>query len=228
MKPYFESDELSLYHGDCREVLPGLNLSCDLIVTDPPYGTDWQSNRRQQRFDKIVGDDGSLDVSACLSVALKKLRRNGHVYIFGEFDFTNLPLTEKAELIWDKGMMGSGDLASAWGTSHEKIYFYTYEFSKANRDKGYGKLAARVRRGSVLSIPRLNSGAVKRHPTEKPVMLLRQLIESSSIIGDVVLDPFAGSGATLEAAVLEGRKAIGVEIEEQYCETIVKRFKGES
>lgn len=81
-----------------------------------------------------------------------------------------------------------------------------------------------MRRGSVIRCQRLNSEAITKHPTEKPVMLMRQLVESSSIIGDSVLDPFCGSGSALEAAQIEGRSAVGIEIEERYCEIAAERL----
>jgi hypothetical protein len=81
-----------------------------------------------------------------------------------------------------------------------------------------------MRRGSVLTVERPNGAGVSRHPTEKPIRLLRELIESSSKIGESVLDCFVGSGSTLEAAHLEGRTAIGIEIEERYCEIAATRL----
>jgi site-specific DNA-methyltransferase (adenine-specific) len=75
----------------------------------------------------------------------------------------------------------------------------------------------------VIRVPRPNAKQVKRHPTEKPVALLRRLIESSSLIGETVLDPFLGSGSTIVAAIAEGRKGIGIELEERYVETAVER-----
>jgi site-specific DNA-methyltransferase (adenine-specific) len=69
---------------------------------------------------------------------------------------------------------------------------------------------------------RKNSRGSKRHPTEKPVDVLRQMIESSSMIGELVLDPFAGSGSALVAAMIEDRRAIGIEVEERYCEEAAK------
>jgi len=71
------------------------------------------------------------------------------------------------------------------------------------------------------------SGRVMHHPTEKPIDILRQMVESSSVMGETVYDPFAGSGSTLIAAALEGRKAVGCEIEERYCEAAAKRFESE-
>ncbi len=84
-----------------------------------------------------------------------------------------------------------------------------------------------MRRGTVLRSLRPHSRLVNRHPTEKPVDILRELIESSSRIGELVLDPFAGVGSTLVASWLESRRAIGIEIEERYCEIAAKRLEQE-
>jgi site-specific DNA-methyltransferase (adenine-specific) len=87
-----------------------------------------------------------------------------------------------------------------------------------------GKLSARIRRGSVLRARRANADAVTNHPTEKPVSILREMIESSSCLDDVILDPFAGSGSTLVAARMEGRRGIGIELDERYCEIAARRL----
>lgn len=223
MSPYYEDDLVTLYHGDCREVLPELERdSVHAIVTDPPYGQGFRSNWGSH--DRITGDDGSLDVAACLADASRLLRRGRHLYAFGPPSLVAAPYTAAVELIWDKGVVGMGDLSLPWGRSHELITFAVFEPSKANRDKGRGGLAARIRQGSVLRVPRTNGAATKRHPTEKPVLLLRQIIESSTVWGEVVLDPFTGVGSTLVAAALEGRRAIGVELEERYCEIAARRL----
>lgn len=90
---------------------------------------------------------------------------------------------------------------------------------------GGGALSARMRQGTVLRIRRPNGSATGRHATEKPVALMLQLIESSSVRGSLVIDPFAGSGSTLVAAVLLGRRAIGVEINHVYAKRAVARIK---
>lgn len=227
MSIYYQDDSVTLHHGDCREVLPTLGRDAvDLIVTDPPYGVDFKSNRGNH--DRIAGDDGSLDIPACLALACKSLRRGRHAYVFGGLDLTTTPLAAAVELIWDKQIVGMGDLSLPWAKSHEPITFAVYEPSKANREKGYGALAARMRQGSVLRVQRVTGGASLRHPTEKPVPLLRQLIESSSVWGETVLDPFVGVGSTLIAARLEGRKAIGIELDERYCEAAATRLSGSS
>ena len=225
MKPYYDDGTCIIYHGDCREILPRLaQESIDLVVTDPPYGVGWRSNWRRVSFSPIEGDSGSFDVAAALALTFPALRPGRHFYSFGRVELAGLPLVSPVELIWDKGIVGPGDLTLPWGPAHEPITFAVYRPSKANRDDGRGRLAARLRQGSVLRVPRLHSRAVVAHPSEKPVDLLRQLIESSSILGETVLDPFMGSGSTLEAAKLEGRHAIGIEVEESYCEIAAKRL----
>lgn len=223
MKPYFERDSIKLYHGDCASV----EVACDLLVTDPPYGQEFKSGK-SDLWGPIRGDNDVAGTMERLAHVLKSLRRGRHVYIFsGKLPLSDLPLCGFTEIVWDKEMVGMGDLSQPWGPQHELIAFANYEISKANREKGYGKLSARLRKGSVVRSLRANSGAVKHHPTEKPVDILRQLIESSSVMGETVYDPFAGSGSTLIAAALECRVAIGCEIEERYCETAAKRIERE-
>lgn len=224
MQKYYDKNGVTLYFGDCREI----DVPHDLLVTDPPYWQQFESGKACGRWGAITGDDDIGGVHARLAHVLKSLRRGRHAYIFGNrLDLTKLPLCGLAEIIWDKGVIGMGDLTSPWGPQHENITFAVYELSKANREKGYGNLAARLRKGSVLRSMRPHSGRVQHHPTEKPVDILRQLIESSSVMGETVCDPFAGSGSTLIAAALEGRLAVGCEIEERYCEAAAKRFDAE-
>lgn len=226
MTPYYERDGITIYHGDCRDILPSLGAgSVDLIVTDPPYGVSWQSNRRPEAPRKIDGDEDQQVAIEGISLSLRSLRQGRHLYIFGRYDLSPLPLTSSVELIWDKQIMGTGDLSLPWGPAHEPIQFAVYIPSKATRSKGGGRLSARLRKGSILRHPRLHGKGVSNHPTEKPVPLLRELIESSSCIGETVLDPFMGVGSTLVAAQIEGRKAIGIELDERYCEIAANRLR---
>ena len=226
IEPYYESARATLYLGDAADVLLDLpRNSVDLIATDPPYGVTWRSGRRDKRFEMLAGDDGTLDVTAVIGLALQALRTCRHLYVFGPADLSELPVTKTVQLVWDKGQVGPGDLSSPWGPQHENIQFGVYVPSQKNRAGGGGKLSARLRQGSVLRVNRLNSRAVKRHPTEKPVALMRQLVESSSVMGDTVLDPFAGVGSTLVAAVLEGRHGLGIEVDEGFCRIAAERLR---
>ena len=229
MKPYYEDEAVTIYHGDCREMLPSMaSESIDLLLTDPPYGVQMSPHGRRKiplPMDVITGDDGSLDVPSIINDALRVLRNNRHFYVFGPFEFDDQPRVLKtAELIWDKGIMSGGDTNCVWGKSHERITFGSRTASAQNKADGYGNGAARLRKGTVLRYDRPNASGAGNHMSEKPVMLLRELIESSSKFGEIVFDPFMGSGSTLVAASLEGRKAIGIEIEERYCEIAAKRL----
>lgn len=218
MKLYYESPLVRLYHGDSREASLGSD-AYDMILMDPPYGVEFVSGKRQaDLFGPITGDDDANLGLEILRHSLESLRRARHVYCFGLKDFGDLKLSKGVELIWDKQIIGMGDLTLPWGPEHERILFGVYELSRANLAKGYGRLAARLRQGSVLREIRKNSAAVTRHPTEKPVGILRQMIESSTVLGETVYDPTCGAASTLVAAVMSGRQAIGVEIEERWCE----------
>lgn len=221
-RPYYQDASVTIYHGDCREVMNTLpEKTFDLLLTDPPYGVNYESSK----FGKIVGDDGTLDVIAILRAAQRLTRDNRHLYVFGNFDLSPLPVSKPVELIWDKSVHGGGDVNLPWAPQHERISFAVNMQREAIAARGSDNLlTARIRRGSVLRCQRPNSSGIQSHATEKPVELLRQLIESSSIFGETVFDPFMGSGSTLVAARLEGRKAVGIEVEERYCEIAAKRL----
>ncbi|MFJ8727744.1 DNA-methyltransferase [Streptomyces sp. NPDC093269] len=227
-KVLYESERCTIVWGDCADVI-GTLPTADLLATDPPYGVRWESGRNRGRFGPLLGDDGTLQVSGLLGALTRAhLRPHRHVYVFG---FRPDQLAEPmrlggtSELIWDKGIIGPGDLSQPWGPQHEPIAFGAHIPSAANRAQGYGALAARLRAGSILHHQRPNSRGVNRHPTEKPVPLMAELIESSSRRGELVLDPFTGSGSTLVAAILTGRRAYGIELDHRYAELAVQRVR---
>lgn len=227
MTPYFQGTLATIYLGDAAEVLPTLETeSFDLVVTDPPYGQEWRSNLRVQRFDHMAGD-GATDREGVRSVLAECVRltdQNKHLYVFGPDDVLgDLKVTKPVSLIWDKGVIGSGDLASCWGPQHEPIWFLVSKHRHAGQAGGES-LAARRRKGSVLRVPR-QTGRKVRHPSEKPVALLRELVESSSRVGELVLDPFGGIGSTAVAATLLGRRSVSVEIAQEYADLAVTRIK---
>lgn len=227
MDPVFKSDEAEIFCGDAREAFEQLPVY-DLLVTDPPYCNGYKTNSRDvlEQFDEITGDKDVESVKDILYRSWRGLKINRHGYVFGPLTPSEAAPGEvggTTHLIWDKSSMSSGDLAAPWGSSHENIWFGVKRYV-GKRSERTGQLAARLRRGSVLRVSR--SGETSRiHPTQKPVELLAQLIEMSSMRDEIVFDPFMGSGATCVAAILEGRKTIGVEIEKKYCIDAIERIR---
>lgn len=226
MTPWYADEFATLYLADARDVLPTLDTeSVDLVVTDPPYGVEWRSNRREGRFDDLMldGENDRDAIRGVLAEAVRIVGQHRHLYVFGPVDVVEgLKVAEPAALVWDKGAMSAGDLTAPWGTAHEPLTFVVSKHRHAG-ESGRGSLPARMRKGSVLRFSRRN-GRTVRHPTEKPVALLRELVESSSRAGEVVLDPFAGVGSTGVAATLGGRRSVLVEVDERYAEIAAERL----
>ena len=214
----------NLYHGNCLEVLPKLpRESIRLLLTDPPYGMDFQSNRSvvAPKAAKIAGDenlDGALDLlGGMLAAADGLMMPDCHLLIFTSWRYESefRAVIEQAgydiagSLVWDKGAQGMGDLGG-FAPRYEHIIH-----ARRGNAKIYPRLA------DVLSVPRDD---VTDHPTEKPVALLRALIECTTELGERVLDPFAGSGSTVVAARECGRVGIGIELEAQWFAVCAQRL----
>src|SRR5574343_1417190 len=202
-KPYYEEPGITIYHGDCRAILPQLGQA-DLVITDPPYGMRFVSNYRMMKHASIVNDD-ALPIDL---IWLSLSKANNAAYIFCRWD--NLPQMPKPKsvLAWVKNNWSMGDLDHEHGRQWEACCFYPKDghvFNKRIPDVIFAD-----RTGNVL------------HPTEKPCDLLMNIIHAN--VGDIILDPFMGSGTTLRAAKDLGRKAIGIEIEEKYCEIAARRM----
>ncbi len=211
----------SIIHGDCLVELPKLaSNSVDLIVTDPPYGMDYQSSRRTDKYDKIEGDFDLAFLKPFLKEAYRVLKDNSHIYLFCNdyaiSDFRKemelVGFTPKRTLVWVKNNHTSGDLEGDYGNKTEFIIF---------GHKGRRKLNGNRDTNVVKAKKSLN----ELHPTEKPVELMKYLIEKSSDVGDLVLDPFAGSGSTLLASKSLSRDYIGFEINQNYHKTAEERLK---
>jgi DNA modification methylase len=222
----YDSPLATVWHGHAEDVLPLLGTeSVDLIVTDPPYGVDWQSRRRTVQFDKLEGD-GATDrgqVADVLRECVRIVGQHRHLYVFGPDDVLDgLKVSDVVALYWDKGTMGSGDVTSAWGPQIEPINFTVSKHRHAGK-AGKEVIPTRLRKGNLLSYTR-PTGRNVRHPSEKPVALIRELVESSSRQGETVLDPYAGSGSIGVAAVLAGRKTILVESKREFAEMTAQRI----
>jgi site-specific DNA-methyltransferase (adenine-specific) len=212
--------------GDALDVLAALPPgSIDLVVTDPPYGMGYRSNKRAQwaRFDRIANDtDFDAEwTTAWLRHCHRVLRDDSHIYVFcsdhhlGAFrdGVAAAGFTVKRTLVWFKGGGGIGDLEGDYIHETEFIVF---------AHKGRRPLDGR-RRGNVFQVPKIPPGALL-HPTQKPAGVIRPLIQKSSRAGDVVLDPFAGSGTTGVVAVEEGRGYVMIEQDPQYIEVAQRRL----
>lgn len=219
VKPYYQDESVTLYHGDCREVLPTLDI-VQAIITDPPYGIDYQSAWRidkASRFDKLANDDVlSFD---WLPVATKLLTC-GPMVCFCRWDVAETfrielarHLEVKSQGIWDRVAHGMGDLGSALAPQHDTFWFGV---------KGTWAFPG-TRPSSVYRSMRM-TGEQLQHPTQKPESLMSEMVSDFTVAGDIVLDPFAGSGTTLAAAKRLGRKAIGIELNEKYCEVAARRL----
>ena len=211
MKPYYEHAGITIYHGDCREVLPMLPKA-NLLLTDPPYGISYSSG--------MTGHDGGTSLSGILGDEDTTLRdfvltatQPTPYMVFGSWKRPR-PASCCAVLIWEKGdHVGMGDLSFPWKPNTEEIYVGGDGFS-GHRGSSVIRVNAPVSWNSV--------SFGRQHPHEKPVELIVLLMQKHP--ATLVLDPFMGSGTTLRAAKNLGRRAIGIEIEERYCEIAAKRL----
>ena len=229
MRTVYETERATLILGDARDALQGIEReSIELTITDPPYGVEWKSGRRAESFAMLANDGAGAEDRAGIREVIEQLvritRRERHLYVFGPADIlAGLKISKPVTLIWDKMLNGSGNLASPWAPNHEPINFAVNKSDKAAQ-AGSNPIPARLRKGAIISARRPNSKQV-RHPSEKPVALLAELIESSSRAGDLVVDPFAGIGSTGVAAILRGRRALLVELDERYADLAIERLK---
>lgn len=216
MQPYYESNGITIYHGDCIDVLPSL-APADLVLTDPPYGVTYQSNHTVGRGVRPITNDGTR-LSLALYRQVVPLLQCKHLLWFTRWDawpdvwaIIGQYYPIRGLLIWDKGSPGMGDL-NHWGPSYEMI-----------ASAGTGAISG----GRDSSVLRFNTVPPNNrdHPTEKPVDLLQYLL--TKLGSQSVIDPFMGGGTTLDAAKRLGRRAIGIEIDERYCESAALRLQQE-
>lgn len=231
MRPYYEDDAVTLYHADSRELLPTLDdQSVDCVITDPPYGdkthestrtNNTANGRRGNRvlsgnfgFDSVTPDELRILASEWGRVSRAWVVANldyKHAFDFETNEPTGLRLLRIG--MWVKTNPNpqiSGDRpAQGW-----EAIAYMHRTDCRPRWNGGG------RAGNFI----LPSSQGQGHPTSKPLPMVSQMVRWFTNPGDTILDPFAGSGTTLRAAKDEGRKAIGVELDEHYCEVIAKRL----
>jgi site-specific DNA-methyltransferase (adenine-specific) len=206
VKPYYEHAGVTIYHGDCREVLPHLE-KVDLVLTDPPYGMQYQSNWSPKHLQK----GGIQNDHEFPSWLFDMVKPRVAMMVWCRWDnLSGFPTMPKSFIAWDKGTHSMGDLKHEFGRQWEGCAFWPgpeHEFINRPAD---------LIRAMRVAADRME------HPTEKPVGAMTPLIKCHP--GEIILDPFMGSGTTLVAAKLLNRRAIGIEIEEKYCEIAAQRL----
>ena len=200
MTPYYQEGGITIYHGDCREIVPQLPLA-DLVLTDPPYGINLTRQFMPKGSQKcnIFGDDEPFNPLHLLG--------RGACVIWGANNFADR-LPPGGWLCWDKRCNEAADrmhgspFELAWSSDQSKFKMY------------------RIMHGGVVNADGWGYG--RYHPTQKPISLMAAIIKDFKC--NSVCDPYMGSGTTLIAAKRLGVSAIGIEIEERYCEIAAKRL----
>lgn len=216
MTPYYSDESVTIYHGDCRDVLPGIDSgSVALVLTDPPYGVNERTDRRSKGrsalaaahdFPPVHGDDEPFDPSLLL--------RFPRLVLFGANYFAERLPASSSWVVWDKvagldskrevGFNDNADVELAWTNLGGPARLVPHRWMGLIRESEHSER--------------------RLHPTQKPVALMAKLIERYTNPGDLILDPYMGSGSTLRAAKDCGRRAIGVEYEAAYCEVAARRM----
>jgi site-specific DNA-methyltransferase (adenine-specific) len=218
MTPYYSDEAVTIYHGDCIDIVPGLSQA-DLMILDPPFFMPAQHYAARSEWARAWGDTAILARwwDGVLDALTPRLMGTGNAFVFCDDEsypvfypgcYTRFP--GLSALVWNKMRIGMG---APWRHAHEFVLHARRCDAKWRGSKG---------ETDVLAYPPVPSGQ-RFHPVDKPVDLLSKLIDVTTDLGDLVLDPFVGGGSTLEAAKVAGRKAIGIEIEERYCEIAAKR-----
>lgn len=209
MTPYYQDDLVTIYHGDCREVLPLVAGGASVVVTDPPYGMRYQHGFRKGGIAygndgvSIVGDHEPFDPAHLLALGLPTV-------LFGANHYADRLPASRGWLVWDKrdgdGPTDQSDAELAWTNVLSVVRAFSARWRGAMRE-GREQIEGRV------------------HVNQKPVALMAWVL--GFVPEGTVLDPYCGSGSTLVAAKDMGRRAIGIEIEERYCEIAARRCSQE-
>lgn len=218
MRPYYDQSGVTIYHGDCREILP--SLSADALITDPPYGVNlghhaaatetrgWLAKGAYASYDDTP-DNFNMIVIPAIRTALGCVKR-GLVFTTATA-LQSLPPYQAVGGVFLPAGMGR----SCWG-------FQNFAFCAL-----YGTAPALEKGAHPTGLSSTEGAEKVAHPCPKPYGWMTWAVQLASLHGETVIDPFSGSGVTLQAAKNLGRKAIGIEIDERYCEIAAKRLQQE-
>jgi len=214
LTPFYQDELVRLYCGKCESILPQLDVRADLCLTDPPYGIGAADYKRG-------GTQHGKSVAKCKEYGFEKWDNDKltrmHVEMIRQYSenqivwggnyYANWLPSSPCWLVWDKdnGSNGYADCELAWASFESAVRYFKW--------KWHGMLQQDMSKKEE-----------RLHPTQKPLALMKWCIEKHSEQGQLILDPFAGSGTTLVAAKLLGRPSIGIEMNEKYCQMIVDRL----
>ena len=204
-------------NADCLEIMREMPDKCvDLVLTDPPYGIDYQGENRpsEKTYSNIENDSGQIDYAELI----KEFERIGNtVIIFGAENFYQSLPHKGRWICWDKR---PEQLTN-------EVLGSPFELAWMNKVSGYYKIY-RVIHGGFVNADRQLSGKDRLHPTQKPVRLFSHIIQDFSKESDLILDPFLGSGTTAVACKQLKRNFIGIEISPEYCKIAESRLSASS
>ena len=218
-EPYYSDESCTIYNADCKEILPELGRF-DLLLTDPPYGIGESSKKQRTRGGRTAfGGKRGIDIPpkdygendwdrktppADLIQFARCMATSSIIWGGNYFDVP----PSSCWIVWDKenGTTDFADCELAWTNLKKAVRKFRYKWQGMLQEHAGDKKE------------------VRQHPTQKPVPLMRWCLTHAPT-AQTILDPFMGSGTTLVAAKLEGRKAVGIEISEKYCEIAANRLR---
>jgi len=214
---------IDLHLGDCLNVMREMDdNSVDAVVTDPPYGIAYQSARRTDKRDwfPVIEGDGEVDLE-WIAHSYRVSKNPACLFCFCRWDVERdfmdgigaAGWRVRSQVVWDRGIHGMGDLGRQYAPCHDLAWFAT---------KGDYRFPNKRPR-SIYHIDRLSACALL-HPTQKPLALMKAILNDLTVPTSVILDPFMGSGTTGVACVQTGRNFIGIEIDPTYYAIAEKRI----
>jgi site-specific DNA-methyltransferase (adenine-specific) len=218
-EPYYRDwqSDIVIYNADCRDILPKIpDKSIDLVLTDPPYGVNHKS-----AGEPFMAGDSIKQLPLVMPLFYKLIKEEGALFIFSSTEY----LREALEcfqiyfrmhniIIWDKEIPRYPHHESHFRLQYEPIIYGSRGLHYLKKERGSDIIKCHIDRGNN-----------RVHPAQKPTDLLSELMKATQDIKNIILDPFLGSGTTLVAAKKLSRKAIGIEISEDYCKIAVERLR---
>lgn len=204
-EPYYERDGITIFNANCLDLLPAIEpATVALVLTDPPYGINMTFGgvgRTTLVNEMVYGDHEPFEPTPLLAFP--------RLILFGANHYANRLPSSSGWIVWDKVTTNAvisvlSDAEMAWTNVMQKTRVYRHMWNGAFRDSERG-----------FSV----------HPTQKPVALMRWILERWSEPGDLILDPYMGSGPIARACLDLGRRYIGIELEERYCNIAVRRLQ---